>query len=43
MWSCFIFAIASVLQSAFVNYFDKLKKSIQENSKEDMQKDADVE
>ena len=43
MWSCFIFAIASVLQTALVIYFDKLKKSIQENIKEDMQKDADVE
>ena len=42
MWACFIFAIASVLQTALVIYTDKLKKSIQENIKEDMQ-DGDVE
>ena len=42
MWACFIFAIASVLQTALVIYTDKLKKSIQENIKEDMQ-EGDVE
>ena len=43
MWSCFSFAIASVLQTASVIYTDKLKKTIQENIKEDMQRDNDVE
>ena len=43
MWACFIFAIASVLQTALVIYTDKLKKSIIENLKEDTQKDGDVE
>ena len=43
MWSCFSFAIASVLQTASVIYTDKLKKSIEENIKEDMQRKNDVE
>ena len=43
MWSCFSFAIASVIQTASVIYTDKLKKTIQENIKEDMQKKNDVE
>ena len=43
MWACFIFAIASVLETALVIYTDKLKKSIEENIKEDIQKNGDVE
>ena len=43
MWACFFFAIASFLQTAFVIYTDKLRKSIEENIKEDKQKDSDVE
>ena len=43
MWACFFFAIASFLQTAFVIYTDKLRKSIEENIKEDKQRDSDVE
>ena len=43
MWACFFFAIASFLQTASVIYTDKLKKTIEENVKEDKQKDVDVE
>ena len=43
MWACFFFAIASFLQTASVIYTDKLKKTIEENVKEDKQRDVDVE
>ena len=43
MWACFFFAIASFLQTAFVIYTDKLRKSIEENIKEDKQIESDVE
>ena len=43
MWVCFFFAIASFVETASVIYTDKLKKTIEENIKEDKQKDVDVE
>ena len=43
MWACFFFAIASFVQTASVIYTDKLKKTIEENIKEDKEKDVDVE
>ena len=43
MWACFFFAIASFLQTASVIYSEKLKKTIEENIKEDKQTDVDLE
>merc|ERR1711894_122760 len=43
MWACFFFAIASFVQTASVIYTDKLKKTIEENIKEDKQTDVDLE